>query len=208
MTFTIPRGVVIALAALLLMGAGAAGALYLTEELDEDDEKAERRSERAAGTGKKPRAVSGRRFAERKFAITFRYPRSFDKLETAFHRSAGRSPAAEASVGLDADNVIAVQRFDLDLSVNHGNLDDVRPEADDLFSRLAGRPVEGKKLTIGGMPGLKYRIKLDQPRRGRTLALMVFQGPTQYLLSCQSTPGKRAEMKKACALVVDTLKPR
>lgn len=145
-------------------------------------------------------------FDEADFDITFEYPSGFEPLEDiSFNRSAGSSAVATAGVGLDETNLLAVQRFDLNTEVTKDTIDDVRPEADMLFSQLAGEDVKGKDVEVGGLPALQYEITLSDPPDAETKATAIFDGRTQYLLNCQATPEEAAAVEEACDMALDTL---
>ncbi len=148
-------------------------------------------------------------FDQPEFDITFEYPTGFEPLEDiSFNRSAGSSAVATAGVGLDETNLIAVQRFDLNTEVTEDNIDAVRPEADELFSQLAGEEVQGKDVEVGGLPALEYEIQLTDPPDAQTRATAIFDGRTQYLLNCQSTPAEADAVEEACDTALDTLETK
>lgn len=148
-------------------------------------------------------------FDQADFDITFEYPTGFEPLEDiSFNRSAGSSAVATAGVGLDETNLLAVQRFDLNTEVTKDTIDDVRPEADMLFSELAGEDVKGKDVTVGGLPALQYDITLSDPPDAETKATAIFDGRTQYLLNCQATPEEAAAVEEACDMALDTLETK
>lgn len=148
-------------------------------------------------------------FDEADFDITFEYPSDFEPLEDiSFNRSAGSSAVATAGVGLDETNLLAVQRFDLNTEVTKDTIDDVRPEADMLFSQLAGEDVKGKDVEVGGLPALQYEITLSDPPDAETKATAIFDGRTQYLLNCQATPEEADAVEEACDIALDTLETK
>lgn len=169
----------------------------------DDDEEATTAADETTETGE-PGV-----FDQPEFDITFEYPTDFEPLEDiSFNRSAGSSAVATAGVGLDETNLLAVQRFDLNTEVTEDNINAVRPEADELFSQLAGEDVEGKDVKVGGLPGLEYEIQLTDPPDAQTRATAIFDGRTQYLLNCQSTPDQADAVEEACDTALDTLETK
>src|SRR3954451_7213918 len=82
-------------------------------------------------------------------------------------------------------------------------------EADEGFSELAGRPLEGGATEAGGMPAIEYEpITLSNPERGRSKLLIVFDDDIEYLINCQATPEKRQQLDAACAPARPTLARR
>jgi hypothetical protein len=179
-----------------------------------EDEESTTGADTAAGGGTAggqadPGAGETVTFDQEGFAISFEYPSDFDTSgEVSFERSAGTSPAATAALALDGENLLALQRFDLNVSVTPGNLDRVQGEADALFSQLAGEQLEGERTEVAGLPALEYEIALQDPPEAETRAIAIFDGATEYLLNCQSTPDGRERIEQACELALDTLEPK
>lgn len=145
-------------------------------------------------------------FEDGDFGVTFEYPADFETLDdVTFSRSAGSAADATAAVGLDSDDLLALQRFDLETEVTGDNLRDVRREADTLFSQLSGQQVRGEETRVGGLPALEYDLDLEEPPDAETRAVAIFDGSVQYLLNCQSTPEGRERIRQACRLALDTL---
>ncbi len=65
----------------------------------------------------------GGRYEETGLDITFKIPSGFSIAhDLTISKSAGANAADQAAVGLDGDNLIIVQRFDLSTSVTTQNL--------------------------------------------------------------------------------------
>lgn len=149
-------------------------------------------------------------FEESGFDITFEYPAKLEVDESPeISTAAGAGPVAVRALGLDSDNGIIVERFDLKVTVTGRNFDDLRRALDRLVSRsLAKRPAEGRPMRVGGMRGIEYELPLDTPENGRSRLTFVFDGAVEYELNCQSTPKGRAEISEACAQMLRTLRRR
>lgn len=189
----------IVVAAMLAALLGACG--------DDDEETTDTAADTATDTGTDTGADTGdtETFDDPEFDVTFEYPSDFQALdEITFNRSAGDTAGATAGVGLDESNLLALQRFDLNIAVTKDNLDEVRPEADQLFSGLAGDKVKGKEVEVGNLPALEYDITLTEPPDAETRATAIFDGQTEYLLNCQSTPQERDAIEAACDTALDT----
>lgn len=140
------------------------------------------------------------------FGITFEYPSSFETVDDlTFNRAAGSAAQATAGVALDESNLLGLQRFENPFAVTDENLDEVVPEADMLFSQLAGEPVKGIETEVAGLPAIEYDIPLQEPEEGETRVTVFFDGETQYLLNCQSTPEQREAVEAACDMALETL---
>lgn len=190
------RGV---LALMLLLALGVLGCGGDDEPDDAADSGDETGGEVGGGAEEATFDVEG-------FDISFQYPSDFEQRdEVDFSRSAGSSPAETAAVGIDETNLIAVQRFDLESRVSDRNFERVKREADELFSQLAGEPVEGIRRRVAGSAALEYQIPLEQPADAETRAIAVFDGDTEYLFNCQSEPELRERIDAACDRALFTL---
>ena len=148
-------------------------------------------------------------FDDEDFAITFKYPASFEELEdVSIASTAGAAAKETRALGLNEQNVILVDRYDLRIEVTQENLADVKPEVDQVVSQAAGQELTGKEIEVGGLPGYEYVFDLEDPPEARTRFLVLFHGATEYAVNCQSTPQQRDEVDAACRLVVDTLEPK
>ncbi len=141
--------------------------------------------------------------------ITFEHPSDFDRLEKIrFGRQAGAQAAARAGVGLDVDNAIIVSRYDLQATVTAGNLATFKAEVDRVIGQLAGKPVSGRRITYGSLPGYEYEVSLDDPPGATSRLALLFDRRTEYLVNCQSTPEKRDQIEEACRQALDTLEKK
>jgi hypothetical protein len=143
------------------------------------------------------------------FGITFTYPSSFKPIKSiTFHKSAGARAAARAGVALDGDNAIIVSRYDLRIAITDRNLSRYKREVDAVIARVAGKPVDGRRVVYGGLPGYEYRLSLAQPANGTTRMAVLFNRATEYLINCQSTPDKRSAVAAGCRMALSTLELR
>ena len=141
-------------------------------------------------------------FDEAEFAIRFNYPKSFNAVDVRIGSSAGARPAAQKAIGLKGDNVVIITRYNLQRRVTAANIETIRPEADKLFSRLAGKDLKAKVTTVAGMPALEYEaFDLQRPKDARSRLLVLFDGVTEYLINCQSMPDQRKQVEQACDVV-------
>lgn len=138
--------------------------------------------------------------------ITFKYPSRFKETrDVSFGQSAGAPAAARGAVTLDTDNVITVSRYDLKLAIAKNNLAKFKSEVDNVIGQLAGKPVSGREVEYGGLPGYEYAIELGKPASGLSRMAVLFDRATEYLINCQSTPPKRDTVDEACRKALDTL---
>jgi hypothetical protein len=138
--------------------------------------------------------------------VTFKYPSEFAPIKNiSFAQSAGAEPAARAGVSVDSVNAIIVSRYDLRLAITSSNLARFKGEVDNVISQLAGKQVYGRNVEFGGLPGYEYSISVTKPPNGLSRLLVLFDGATEYLINCQSTPDKRDTVEAACQMALDTL---
>jgi hypothetical protein len=138
--------------------------------------------------------------------VTFKYPSDFKPIKNiSFGQSAGADAAARGGVSVDAVNAIIVSRYDLKATIDKDNLAKFKHEVDDVIAKLAGRPVSGREVEYGGLPGYEYSISLRKPPNGLSRLVVLFDQTTEYLINCQSTPDKRDQVEEACRKALDTL---
>jgi hypothetical protein len=76
---------------------------------------------------------------------------------------------------------------------------------DRVIGQLAGRAVNGRRIEYGGLPGYEYAIRLAKPTGAESRMAVLFDGATEYLVNCQSTPSKRSRLETGCRRALDTI---
>ena len=138
--------------------------------------------------------------------VTFKYPSSFKPIKNfTFAQSAGAKARTRGGVAVDSANAIIVSRYDLKVTITTENLSKFKNEVDGVIQKLAGKPVSGRQVEYGGLPGYEYAISLTKPANGLSRLVVLFDRETEYLLNCQSTPPKRNKIEDACRKALDTL---
>jgi hypothetical protein len=139
--------------------------------------------------------------------VTFEYPLdTFDiSSQIKFQSTAGAEPQARAAIVLDNDNAITVSKYALRISVSKSNLATVKSEVDKVIGQLARKPVSGREVEYGGLPGYEYVIDLTTPASGQSRMVVLFDDRVEYLFNCQSTPPSRDVIEAACSGALDTL---
>ncbi len=141
--------------------------------------------------------------------ITFKHPAKFKPITNVkFAQQAGAKPTARAGVALDDVNAIIVSRYALNVTIDQNNIARYKGEVDKVISSLAGKSVSGRAVEHGGMPGYEYVISLNDPPNGQSRMTVLFDQATEYLINCQSTPGKRDDVEAACRHALDSLRRR
>lgn len=150
------------------------------------------------------------RFDQDGFDITFEYPAEMNEAgNVTIASGAGSSAKATAGIGYgekNARDVIIVQRYDLNLAIKQGNLERAKTELDPLVARIAPGAPAGETGEIRGFPSIDYRnLRVRQIDGARSRLVALFDGDVEYLVNCQSTPKRRAEIDKACRQALDTV---
>lgn len=142
--------------------------------------------------------------------VTFEYAlQTFDISSTLrFQSTAGAEPQANAAIVLDNDNAITVSMYALRISVTKSSLARVKKEVDDLVGKLARKPVSGREVEYGGLPGYEYVIDLTTPADGQSRIVVLFDDRVEYFFNCQSTPPQRDVIEDACSRALDTLEKK
>ena len=152
-------------------------------------------------------AAGDRSFAVRGIGITFKYSSDFKLVrKLSFQKSAGAQAAARGAVALDDVNLIIVSRYDLRASVTAAKLPRFKHEIDLVIGKLAGKRVSGRRVEHGGLPGYEYAIALSRPANAVSRMVVLFDGATEYLINCQSTPPRRAALREACRKALQTIR--
>jgi hypothetical protein len=148
-------------------------------------------------------------FDSKAFGITFEYSSSFHPIRNiTFGQSAGAKPITRAGVALDRVNAIIVSRYGLRAEVTKENLTEYKREVDAVIAQLAGKPVSGRVVDYGGLPGYEYVISVKSPPSGQSRMAVLFDEATEYLINCQSTPDKRDRIEEGCRKALDTLEKK
>jgi hypothetical protein len=139
--------------------------------------------------------------------VTFEYPSSLQSTDDpTIAAMAGGGAAFTRALALDDDNVIAVQTYDLNVSITEDNLDQAKAELDPIVGQIADGPASGEQVEFAGLPGFDYQIDISPPTDGQSRLVFLFSGTTEVEINCQSTPEKRAEISEICDQVLSTLK--
>ena len=146
------------------------------------------------------------RFFKDDIGITFEYPDSLrEGDDITIDQSVGGSTVASYGLGLDNNDVILVQRVDLNGSFDESDMDLLAPEVDGLMAQLDPNAGPGKRVTVGGLPGFEYTARLASGETSRYTILI--DGDRQYTINCQYVE-KQQEILDACDVVLETLQKR
>jgi len=149
----------------------------------------------------------GGRYEETGLDITFPIPSGFHIAhDISIAKSSGVKAVDQAAVAIDQDNLVIVQRYNLNTAISSENLATFKGEVDKVIGQLAGKPVSGHEVKYGELPGYEYVIDVAQPAQGQSRLAVLFDGKVEYLVNCQSTPDQRDKIEKGCRTVLDSIK--
>jgi hypothetical protein len=150
---------------------------------------------------------SGGRYEETGFNITWKIPGGFHIAhEISIAKSAGANAVDQAAIQLDENNLVIVQRYNLNVDITSANLPKYKGQVDQVIGSLAGHKVSGHQVEYGGLPGYEYVISVARPPQGQSRLAVLFDKNVEYLVNCQSTPDKRDKVEKGCRTVLDSIK--
>ena len=155
----------------------------------------------------------GARFEEDGFGITFEYPEEMNEAKNVTIASgAGSSAKATAGIGYgkaDTKDVIIVQRYDLNRAIDEDSLDTAKAELDPLIAQISPGAHSGVTGEVRGFPSIEYRgLRVREIDGARTRLVALFDGDVEYLINCQGTPKRRADIDQACAQVLATVEKK
>ena len=149
--------------------------------------------------------TAGTALVFRKYGVSFDYPPAWVEGITG---SCGGCKSVATGVALDRVSGIQVIINRHESRVNRTDLRQATPfvtrSVRRQFRQSGGSLLAGPQaVTVGGMPGLRYwgtgtGIKLE--------LAWVFNGTTNYAITCASTPSKARAVERACAEVLRTFK--
>jgi hypothetical protein len=147
-------------------------------------------------------------FEREGFPFTFEYPDSFEfTSDLTIAQTRGSEADDRVALASDDENLIALERYTLDVEVDESNFDQVKQEFDQLFQQV-DPSAEAQPGEIAGLTSLSLdAIAVPIPENGESRYTVLFEGDQEYLINCQSTPEGRPEIEAACDLMLETLTP-
>ena len=144
------------------------------------------------------------------FPFTFEYPEGFEETDDVeIAQPVGAQAVENAAVGLDDHDLIALQRFTLQLEVSESNLDAVSREVDALLRQVDPQAKPAEPGELAGFPTLSVDgVTISSVEGALSDITFLFEGNQEYVINCQSTPDHREEITEACGLAVETLTPK
>jgi uncharacterized RDD family membrane protein YckC len=157
-------------------------------------------------------ASAGRTLTDRVGGVSFDYPAGWgnESAPTDIH-SSGVAKLWSTAVGPGTHyDVILVEAFRVNPPVTAANLGAFTPglqaEIQQGTARAGGGVQAGpEKITMAGMPGLRFRVTgITHGSHYTSILVFAFNGTTEYFVNCQYTSARAAEVTSACDQVVDS----
>jgi hypothetical protein len=147
-------------------------------------------------------------FSGPRMAITFSYPGDLHTLHrplTLGHANAAH-PTSREVVGINANNVLLVERYKLKIPTMKANLSELEDAADQVVTALFKREMTGARTQFNGIPAVTYRLG---PTGNDTTSQVsyVFIDGSAYELDCQWTAEHKSKIQQACKDMKRTIKP-
>lgn len=149
-------------------------------------------------------------FDEEGIDLTFDYPGDWSlEEEITIADQLGASTAdTTRGVMVDDEDGIIVESYTLNLSVDESNIDKAKGELDGLIEQL-DPSASGTVGETAGLPSVTYEgVPLETPADGESKLVAIFDGETEYLINCQSTPDHRDEVEAGCEQALSTIAAR
>lgn len=145
-------------------------------------------------------------FEHEGFPFTFEYPEEFEETdEVTLGEELGGAADESAAIGIEENDLIAIQSFTLRVEVDQSNLDQAKREIDGLVRQL-DPDVSTEPTDVAGLPALTAdRVVVPGIEDGESRLTIIFDGDQEYVFNCQSTSAHRAEVAEACDMALDTL---
>jgi hypothetical protein len=143
----------------------------------------------------------------RAHGVSFDYPAGW--LEGSAPVTSGSAPLWATALGRGPAAWIDIRasRTGLARPVTAANIGAITPAAERAVRRLLAIQAGPERITMGGMPGLRFRGETTQQRVSTEITLVIaFNGTTQYELACGHTQATAREVTRACAQVIRTFK--
>jgi len=143
----------------------------------------------------------------RAHGVSFDYPAGWVQGKPAV--TSGSAPLWATAFGLGpaAWMTIRAARTGLAIPITAANIGAITPSVTRAVRRLLVVQAGPDRITMGGMPGLRFRGKASVNGATTEITLiMAFNGTTRYELDCGHTPATAQEVTRACALAMRTFK--
>ena len=141
------------------------------------------------------------------FPFTYTQPEGFKEAsDVNISTQVGADAVYSSAIGLDTQDIVIFQTYDLRKSVTESNLDLAQAELDPLMSQL-DRKAKGTSGTTAGLPSITYdEVGITTVPNGVSRLTFIFDGKREYLINCQASESPD-EVDAACDEILSSLTP-
>jgi hypothetical protein len=144
--------------------------------------------------------------------FSFQHPETWRVIEKVRFGPATVPGLSNEAVGIDEVNAVVVSRYQTNVAVTGGNIEEVRTEIMAALSEVMNSsgawyvqsgPTETR---MAELPGFRSRVTAQSPSGDEVASRMtiLLAGSTLYVLSCQHTPDHALEIESGCDQVMET----
>jgi hypothetical protein len=141
------------------------------------------------------------------YPFTFEYPGDWGTMvDITLNKQLGSLQAANVvGVGPDDNNGIFLATYTLGQPVTEGNIDQAKAAFDKLIQQV-DPSAEGVVGNVGGYPSVTIEsVPVSDPEGAENTLVALFDGTSEYLMTCQSLSDQRDEVNAACDQAQATL---
>ena len=146
-------------------------------------------------------------FDDDSYPFTFEYPSDWEETgDVTQNQQLGSSQSADVvGVGPSDDNGIILATYELNQPVTEDNIDQAKAEFDKLIQQV-DPSAEGTAGEVGGYPSVTIEnVPVSDPEGAENTLIALFDGTSEYLITCQSLEDDRDEVNAACEQAQSTL---
>jgi hypothetical protein len=141
------------------------------------------------------------------YPFTFEYPGDWGTMDDiTLNKQLGSLQADNVvGVGPDDNNGIFLATYTLGQPVTEDNIDQAKSAFDKLIQQV-DPSAEGVVGDVGGFPSVTIEsVPVSDPEGAENTLVAMFDGTSEYLLTCQSLSDQRDEVDAACEQAQSTL---
>ena len=161
----------------------------------------------ATGCGDSDSGSDTATFDDDSYPFTFEYPSDWEETDSVTqNQQLGSSQSSDVvGVGPSDDNGIILATYALNQPVTEDNIDQAKAEFDKLIQQV-DPSAEGTVGDVGGYPSVTIEnVPVSDPEGAENTLIALFDGTTEYLMTCQSLADDRDEVNDACDQAQSTL---
>ena len=141
------------------------------------------------------------------FPFTYTQPEGFKEAsDVNISTQVGADAVYSSAIGLDTEDIVIFQTYDLTAKVTESNLNKAKAALDPLMGQL-DRNAEGEIGSTAGLPSITYDVVgITTVPNGVSRLTFLFDGKREYLVNCQASESPE-EVDAACDEILSSLTP-